>query len=391
MATMASKRDYYEVLGVGRSASEKELASAYRKLAVKHHPDKNPGDEDAIRQFKEAAEAFEVLSDPEKRARYDRYGHAGVDSPGAGPHFNDVNDIFAAFGDMFGDGVLGDLFGGRGGGGGRRGNRVRKGSDVRCDVSLDLREAARGCTVPVQFERQERCTECEGSGARGGTRPESCSYCGGRGQVLQSSGIFRIQTTCPSCRGAGQVIKDPCPKCRGAGFQKKKVRREITIPAGVDNQMRLRLGGEGNPSPNGGPPGDCYCFVTVREHALFHREGQHLVCEVPITFTQAALGATIEVPTLDGRDHLVVPAGTQTGDVFRLPGRGMPDPRYRNTGDLVVQVHLEVPKNLTDRQETLLRELAEEEQVNVSAHRKSFFDKLREYFTSDDDRTRAVD
>jgi molecular chaperone DnaJ len=372
---MAAKRDYYEVLGVVRTASDKEIANAYRKLAIQYHPDKNPGDEEAVARFKECAEAFEVLSDSDKRARYDRYGHAGVEGPGGGPHFSDVNDVFEAFGDIFGEGLFGEIFGG-----GRRGRRTRRGGDVRSDVSLDLLEAARGATKKVRFERLERCDECRGSGAKPGSKPETCRYCGGQGQVIQTTGIFRVQTTCPACRGAGSTIKDPCPACRGEGQMRRRVEREVRIPPGVDNDTRLRLGGEGNQSAEGGTPGDCYCFISVKEHTLFHREGQHLVCQIPLTYSQAALGAKIDVPTLDGREELTIPAGTQPGDVFRLRGRGMPDARQRGMGDLLVQVSLEVPKTLTPRQEELLRELAEEEQANVSAHRKSFFEKLKDYF-----------
>ena len=385
MATMAGKRDYYEVLEVQRSASDKELAAAYRKLAIQFHPDKNPGDEEAVARFKECAEAFEVLNDPDKRARYDRYGHAGVDGPGGGsPHFTDINDVFEAFGDIFGEGVFGDIFG-RGGRGGRgRGRRARRGGDVRADVTLDLIEAARGVAKQVRYERLERCSECQGSGAKPGTSPETCRYCGGAGQVVQATGIFRVQTTCPSCHGAGSVTKERCSGCGGDGLVKRRVEREVKIPAGVDNEMRLRLTGEGNQSPDGGPPGDCYCFVAVKEHSLFHRDGRHLVCQIPLTFSQAALGATLEVPTLEGRDELQIPAGTQPGEVFKLRGRGMPDLHHRGKGDLLVQIHLEVPKSLTKRQEELLRELAEEEQTNVSAHRKSFFEKLKDYFIPDE-------
>ncbi len=373
MVEMAGKRDYYEVLGVERTVSEKVIADAYRKLAIKYHPDKNPGDDEAIALFKEAAEAFEVLSDSEKRARYDRYGHAGVDGSRS-REFSDVNDIFAAFGDIFGEGAFGDLFGG----GGRR--RASKGSDVRADVTLDLLEAARGVTKTIEFERHETCVECDGSGAKAGSSRIRCSYCGGRGQVVQTTGIFRVQTTCPSCHGAGSTVKDPCPKCRGQGYVRKRISREVKIPAGIDDQMRVRLPGEGEPSPNGGPRGDCYCFITVKEHALFQREGQHLIVRVPITYSQAALGAKIEVPTLDGPHELKVPAGTQSGEVFHLRGRGMPSPRGREVGDQLVQVNIEVPKALSARQEELLRELAETEHAEVTPHRKSFFEKVREYF-----------
>jgi molecular chaperone DnaJ len=373
MVKMAGKRDYYEVLCVDRFAADKAIADAYRKLAIKYHPDKNPGDEEAITLFKEAAEAFEVLSDKEKRARYDRFGHAGFDGSARAREFTDVNDIFSAFGDIFGDSAFGDLFGG-----GRR--RVNKGADVRCNVTLDLLEAAKGATKTVEFDRHETCATCQGSGAKAGSKRQTCSYCGGRGQVLQSTGIFRVQSTCPSCRGAGSIIKDPCPACRGAGAVVQRVKREVQIPAGIDDQMRVRLPGEGEPSVNGGPRGDCYCFIAVKEHPLFQREGAHLVVRMPIAYSQAALGSTIEVPTLDGPHELKIPPGTQSGAIFKLRGRGMPSPRGRDVGDLLVQVNIEVPNVLSERHEELLRGLAEEEHANVSPHRKSFFEKVREYF-----------
>jgi molecular chaperone DnaJ len=373
MAKMAAKRDYYEVLCVERTCTDKQIAESYRRLAIKYHPDKNPGDDEAIAMFKECAEAFEVLGDKEKRALYDRHGHAAFNgSSGGGRGFSDVNDIFAAFGDIFGESALGDLFGGR--------RRANKGADIRCDVTLDLLEAARGVTKTVEFHRHEACDDCGGSGAKSGSGRTKCSYCGGRGQVLQTTGIFRVQANCPSCHGAGSIVKDPCTKCRASGFVVKSVRREVAIPAGIDDQMRVRLPGEGEPSPGGGQRGDCYCFISVKEHSLFQREGQHLIIRVPITYTQAALGAKIEVPTLDGAHELKVPAGTPTGEVFRLRGRGMPSPRGREVGDLLVQVNVEVPKNLSAKQEELLRQLAEHEHVDVSPHRKGFFDKVREYF-----------
>lgn len=377
MPTMA-KRCFYEVLGVERTATHGDIATAYRKLAVKYHPDKNPGDEEAIARFKEAAEAFEVLGDAEKRARYDRYGHAGVGGQSGGSHFHDLNDIFSAFGDIFGEG-FGDMFGG-----GSRRRRPTKGADIRCDVQMDLMEAARGTTRTVEFERHEVCSDCDGSGAKRGTQPETCGYCGGRGQVVQSSGFFRVQTTCPSCRGTGSVIKQPCSGCRGEGYVLKHVKREVQIPAGIDDQMRVRIPGEGEPSPNGGPRGDCYCFISVKEHPLFQREGQHLVVRVPITYPQAALGATLEVPTLDGPEEMTIPAGTQSGDLFKLRGRGLPHPRGRHVGDLVVVVELEVPRQLSDKQEKLLRELAELDQKHVSEHRKGFLDKLKDLFVSEE-------
>jgi molecular chaperone DnaJ len=374
MPTMAAKRDYYEVLGIARTAGGTEIAAAYRKLAIKFHPDKNPGDEEAIAKFKEAAEAFEVLNDTQKRSLYDQYGHAGLEARMGGSHqFTDVEDIFSAFGDLFGD-----LFGGR------RGRRPRKGRDVRCDVTLTLHEAAAGTKKTVQFQRQRRCTTCQGTGAASGSAREICQYCGGHGAVIQQAGIVRMQTTCPACRGQGSVIKKPCRDCRGTGQSQELVSTEIQIPAGVDEGMRVRIAGQGEPSPNGGPPGDCYCFVSVLQHPLFEREGQHLICRVPITYAQAALGCKLEVPTLSGRDEVTVPPGTQSSDVFRLSGKGMPDPRRRGLGDLLVQVAIEVPKRLSAEEEALLRELAKIENKHVAPHRKSFFEKLRNYFTGTD-------
>lgn len=371
---MPTQRCYYEVLGIERTASEGDIATAYRKLAIKYHPDKNPGDEEAIARFKECSEAFEVLHDSHKRARYDQYGHAGVNGNG-GAHFGDVGDIFSAFGDIFGD-----IFGG--GGGGRR---ARAGRDVRCDVTLTLHEAAEGCTKSIEFQRHETCEDCKGSGAAAGSSRETCAYCAGHGRVIQSAGIVRVQTTCPACGGAGSKIKDPCRTCRGKGQRLRKVVTEVKIPAGVDDGMRVRISGEGEPSTSGGPPGDCYCFISVLSHPLFERQGQHLVCRVPITYAQAALGCTLEVPTLNGRGEVKVPAGTQSGDVFRLGGRGMPDPRSHGLGDLLVQVTIEVPTKLAKEEEQLLRQLAELEHKHVAPQRKSFFQQVAEYFTASDE------
>lgn len=372
---MTDQRCYYEVLGVERTATSAQITAAYRKLAIKYHPDKNPGDEDAAGRFKEAARAFEVLSDEELRARYDRYGHAGVQ--GGGRHeFNDISDIFEAFGDLFGGGMFGDAFGG----GGRRGTRARKGRDVACSVTLSLLEAARGTTRAVSFTRHEACGSCDGSGAKKGTQPQACEYCRGQGQVIQSAGVFRLQTTCPACRGAGRVIRDKCPACGGAGMTEEKVERKVTIPAGVDNDVRVRLAGEGEPGVHGGPPGDCYCSIVIETHPFLVREGRDLHCRVPVSFCQAALGATVEVPTLEGPKPLEIKRGTQPGDVVRVRGLGMPEIRGRGLGDLHVHVEVEVPKTLTSKEEQLLREFAAEEQKAVSSRRSSFFARLAEYF-----------
>ncbi len=375
---MAAKTCYYEVLQVERSVSKAEIDRAYRKLAIKFHPDKNKDDEDAVEKFKEATEAYEVLSDPDKRQRYDQHGHAGVD----GVHqFNDVEDIFEAFGDLFGGGggMFGDLFGSRGG----RRRRSRRGADIRCNVTLTLEEAARGVQKDISFRRRVRCETCGGSGAEPGSQPTTCNTCGGRGQVIQSAGILRVQTACPHCSGTGQQISQPCADCRGSGLQNRKAELTVSIPAGVDDGVRLRVQGEGEASPDGGPVGDCYVFINVRPHELFKRDGSHLILQLPISYTQAALGAEIEVPTLEGPQNLQVGSGTQNGDVFTIRGRGVVDHRTGRPGDLLVQVFIEVPKKLSDEQERLLRELAELDHQHVLPHRKSFLEKLRTFFDSD--------
>ncbi len=373
-----ARRCYYEILGVERSASEREIAKAYRRLAVQFHPDSNPDDEEADFKFKEAAAAYDVLGDAGKRSRYDRLGHAGVDGNRS---FGNAEDIMSAFSEIFGGsggGFFGDLFGG----GGRR---PRRGADVRADVTLTLEEAAAGVTKTIHFSRGEACANCQGSGARPGTQPTMCTQCGGRGIVLQSNGILRVQTTCPSCRGSGTMIADPCFDCRGYGIQKKKVELEVAIPAGVDDGMRVRLQGEGEANHAGeGAAGDCYCFIKVRKHKLFHRDGDNLVLQLPISYSQAALGSMIEVPTLAGPDELTVPAGTQSGDVFKIAGRGMPNPQNGRQGDLLVQTFIETPRKLSERQQELLRELAELEQTHVTPQRRTFLDKLKDYFAVSD-------
>lgn len=376
MATMAEKEDYYAILGVARTSSTKEVAAAYRKLAIKYHPDSNPDDEDATQKFKQAAEAYEVLSDPEKRARYDKYGHAGVS--GAGTQFTDVEDIFDAFSDIFSSsGMFGSFFGG----GGRGQPQPRRGQDVRCDLTLTLEEAARGVTKEVSFKRRKKCAQCRGTGAAPGSERQMCRRCAGHGQVVQSAGILRVQTTCPTCRGTGTIIAQPCHACRGSGYVAGRVSIEVAVPPGVEDGMRMRIRGEGEPSLEGGPRGDCYCFLSIQPHELFHRDGRHLVVRLPITYTQAALGAEIEVPTLEGRRPLTIAPGTQSGDVFRIKNRGMPGYRGESRGDLLVQTEIEVPKKLDAEQDGLLRQLAQLEHANVTPHRKSFLDKLRDYFS----------
>jgi molecular chaperone DnaJ len=373
---MAAKRDYYEILGVARNAAPEDVKRAYRKAAAANHPDRNPGDQAAIERFKEAAEAFDVLGDAQKRALYDEFGHeAFVRSGGRQPGFNDVGDIFSAFGDLF-EG----FFGGTAGRGG--GRRATRGDSLRCSIELELRESAFGCKRTVEIERAELCATCDGSGARPGSKAERCAYCAGRGQVVQAQGFFRIQTTCPACRGAGEIVREKCPKCAGSGREKKAARLEVRVPPGVDNGMQLCLRGEGEPGDFGGPRGDLYCEIHVAEHPLFVRHGHDLVFAVPLSYSQAALGTSLEIPLLDGKHVLEIPAGTQPGEVIRLRGKGMPDPHSRRKGDLLVEVHLEVPRKLNERQEEILRELAELEKKNVSPHQKSFLEKLKDYFAT---------
>lgn len=373
-----AKRDYYEVLSVSRESSERDIAKAYRKLAVKFHPDSNPGDDEASAKFKEAAEAYEILSDANKRARYDRLGHAGVD--GNGSHFSSAEDIFAAFGEFFGGsggGMFGEMFGRAG-----NSNRARKGADVRADLTLTLEESGAGVSKTIRFARLNPCEKCEGTGSKPGSEVVGCQQCGGRGQVLQSAGILRVQTTCPVCRGEGRIILDPCASCRGHGQIKTQAELEVSIPAGVDDGMRVRLSGEGEPSPNGGPNGDCYVFISVQRHKLFHRDGHNLILEMPISYTQAALGAEIEVPTLKGPEKMTIARGTQSGEVFKLAGRGMPNPQGGPRGDLLVQTFIETPKKMSSEQEQLLRKLAELEHTEVLPARKNFLKRLTEYFAT---------
>ena len=362
-----TKADFYEVLGVSRSASKDEISIAYRKLAMKYHPDRNPGNNEAIEQFKLCAAAYEVLSNPEKRSLYDRYGHAGVEASGSG-QFHDINDIFGAFGD-----ILGTFFGGR------RGRQSMQGNDVRCSLTIDLHEAARGVTKEITFRRAEPCTTCKGSGCKPGKAPDRCPYCGGSGRITQSTGIFSIQSTCPKCRGQGAVITHPCSDCRGRGMVPQMVTREIKIPAGIDTGQQMRMQGEGERSPEGGPPGDCFVTVMVKPHPIFRREDFDLVCDVPISYPQAALGAEIEIPTLDGVEKITIPAGTQNGDVVTLRGRGMPLPRRNLAGDLRVVVYIEVPRKLKDEHRKLLQQLAELEGDHVLPDRKNFFTKLGDF------------
>lgn len=379
MATM--KRDYYEVLGVSRDATADDVKKAYRQMALKYHPDKNPGDPEAERRFKEAAEAYEILSDPPKRQRYDRYGHAGMDGAGA-HHFQSAEDIMSAFSEIFGEGLFGGMFTPR-----RRG--PRPGQDLLVRMEIDLLEAARGATKPLDLTRQEICEECRGTGARKGTTPVTCDYCRGQGQVVQSRGFFQVATTCPACGGDGKRIVDPCPQCKGGGKTLATAHLKVDIPPGVDTGMWLQLRNQGEPGDPGAPRGNLRIQIQVRPHRFFERRGNDLICQVPISFPQAALGADVEVPTLNGTERLTIPRGAQSGEILKLKGRGMPDLNGRGRGDLLVEAIIETPRKLSPRQEELLRQLAEIDHEEVSPRRKGFFEKLRDYFTEEADAPEA--
>ncbi|TAH42734.1 MAG: molecular chaperone DnaJ [Betaproteobacteria bacterium] len=371
-----SKRDYYDVLGVNRDAGDDEIKKAYRKLAMKHHPDRNPDNKDAEEKFKEAKEAYEMLSDPQKKAAYDRYGHAGVDpSMGAGPGAQGFEGGFA---DAFGD-IFGDLFGG--GRGGR--SNVYRGADLRYNLEITLEEAARGADKTIRIPTVEECGTCHGSGAKPGTQPKTCPTCNGHGQVRVQQGFFSIQQTCPKCHGTGKIIPDPCRDCGGAGRVKKQKTLEVKIPAGIDEGMRLRHGGHGEPGVNGGPPGDLYVEIHIRKHAVFERDHDDLHCEMPISISTAALGGEIEIPTLEGMARLKIPAETQSGKVFRLRGKGIKNVRSHVHGDLMCHVVVETPVNLTERQKELLREFEEISSGNADRHNpkaKSWMDKVKDFF-----------
>jgi molecular chaperone DnaJ len=351
-----SKRDYYEILGVVKTATEVEIKSAYRKLALKHHPDRNPGDHAAEEKFKEAAEAYAVLADPDKRHLYDRFGHAGLGSAATGGQgfdpsvFTGFEDILGGLGDIFG---FGDIFGG----GRRRGGPMR-GADLRYDLEISFEESAHGAETSIQIPRQETCETCHGSGAAPGSRPTTCPQCQGRGQLRYQQGFFTVARTCGQCRGSGQVISNPCPACRGAGRVQKERKLTVKIPAGIATGQRLRLSGEGEAGSTGGPSGDLYVVVHVQEHPFFHRDGNELFCEIPLNFTTLALGGEITIPTLEGEESFKVPDGTQTGTTFRLRGRGMPDVTGRGgRGDLLITVKAITPKKLNREQKKLLEQL----------------------------------
>lgn len=387
MPVATVKRDYYEVLGVVKTADGEEIKRSYRRLAMKYHPDRAASSgidkTEAEVKFKECAEAYEVLSDPNRRQRYDQFGHQGV--AGTGQHdfsHMDVTDIFSMFDEIFGGAARG-----RAGAEARRQQQAnRRGFDLETQVELSLSEVAAGAEKTIEFEKQDNCDTCKGTGAKPGTSPSVCVQCGGQGRVAQQGfgGMFRMVTTCPNCRGRGTVIRDHCPNCGGTGRQLRKRVVTVKIPAGVHEGQAVRIAGEGEPGENGAPPGDLHCYIAVKPHQIFSRHNNDIVCQVPISFTDAALGGTIEVPTLKGTEQLEIPHGTQHGEVFKLKGRGLPDIRSYRNGDQVVQILVEIPKKLTEKQKILLREFAGTEDEKVMPQKKSFLDKLKDKIKGDD-------
>lgn len=372
-----SKRDYYEVLGVAKDASERDVKKAYKRLAMKYHPDRTAGDKDLETKFKEVKEAYEILTDSQKRQMYDQYGHAAFEQGGGGG--GGFGGGHGDFGDVFGD-VFGDIFGG---GGGRRQSRQQRGADLRYNMDLSLEEAVRGKEVEIKVPTWVSCDPCDGSGAKAGSKPKTCTTCHGAGQVQMRQGFFAVQQTCPTCQGTGQIISDPCNSCHGQGRVEKTKTLSVKIPAGVDTGDRIRLSGEGEAGVHGAPAGDLYVQVSVREHRIFERDGNNLYCEVPIGFTTAALGGEIEVPTLDGRAKLKIPAESQTGKMFRMRGKGVKSVRSGAVGDLICKVVIETPVKLNERQRELLQELEQSMGKDGSKNRpkeKGFFDGVKKFF-----------
>ena len=369
-----AKRDYYEVLGVEKGATDAEIKKAFRRIAMKFHPDRNSDDKNSDEKFKEAQEAYEILGDEEKKSAYDRFGHAGVDGNSGGGGGGG-----AGFGDVFGD-VFGDIFGGGGGRGGRSG--PARGSDLRYDLQLDLEDAVKGKTVQIDVPTLSGCEPCDGSGARKGSSPVTCDTCGGADQVRMSQGFFSVQQACPKCRGRGQMISDPCGECHGQGVKEERKTLSVKIPAGVDTGDRIRLAGKGEAGPQGGPTGDLYVQMHVRDHAIFDRDGANLHCEVPISFAQAALGGELEVPTLSGKVKLKIPAETQSGKLFRLRGKGVDPVRGGPVGDLLCRVILETPVNLSTEQKAFLQDFDKSLAGNSkhSPRTNSWFDGVKKFF-----------
>ncbi len=374
-----AKRDFYEILGVAKNASDDEIKKAYRKLAMKFHPDRNPDSKQAEEKFKEAKEAYEMLSDPQKREAYDRFGHAGVDpNMGAGAGAGGFGGA-GGFSDAFGD-IFGDIFGS---GRARGGAQVYRGADLRYNLDISLEQAANGFDTTIRVPSWDECDTCHGSGAKPGTSPTTCGTCGGHGQVRMQQGFFSIQQTCPKCHGTGRVIPDPCTTCSGSGRIKRNKTLEVKIPAGIDDGMRIRSTGNGEPGMNGGPPGDLYVEIHIKPHSVFQRDGDDLHCEMPISFARAALGGEIEVPTLSGKVSFTVPEGTQTGKTFRLRGKGIKGVRSGFPGDLFCHVLVETPVKLTDKQKELLQEFEQLTAAGGAKHSpqsKSWMDKVKEFF-----------
>ncbi len=379
-----SKRDYYEVLGVVRESTEVEITKAYRKLAMKYHPDRNHGDaaKESEEKFKEAKEAYETLTDANKRAAYDRFGHAGVNNGPGGPG-GFGGEGFGGFADAFGD-IFSDIFGGGGARGGR--NAVYRGADLRYSMELTLEQAAAGYDTEIRVPSWDSCEACEGTGAKPGTSSKTCGTCNGAGQVRMTQGFFSIQQTCPTCRGSGKVIPDPCTACHGAGRVKQNKVLEVSIPAGIDEGQRIRLSGKGEPGMNGGPTGDLYVEIHIKRHDVFQRDGDDLHCEVPVTFTTAALGGEVEVPTIDGRTKLTIAEGTQAGKTLRMRGKGIKGVRASYPGDLYCHIVVETPVRLTEKQKKLLREFDTSIKAGGSKHspqEKSFVDRMKGFFTAE--------
>src|SRR5262245_38731630 len=376
-----TKRDYYEVLGVERGAGEEEIKKAYRKLALKYHPDKNPGDKGAEEKFKELGEAYEVLCDPHSRAAYDQYGHAAFDRRAGGfgrGTAGGFHDPFEIFREVFGGGsIFEDLFGG----GRSDPSGPQRGDDLRYDMEITFEEAAHGCEKEISVNKLETCGHCSGSGAEAGARARTCPSCGGRGQVISSRGIFSIAQTCPQCQGAGRIIDRPCKDCRGSGRVERASKIKLRIPAGVDTESRLRSSGNGEAGFRGGPPGDLYVFIHVRPHEIFQRDGDDLLCEVPVSFVHAVLGAEIQVPTLDGTGSIKIPPGTQPGTTFRLKGKGVKNIQGYGHGDLHVRINVEVPTHLSPAQKAKLEEFAQMCNARESPISQSFFEKAKKLFS----------
>ncbi len=377
---MSDKRDYYEVLGVDRNASKDEVKKAYRKLALKYHPDKNPDNKEAEAKFKEASEAADVLLNDEKKSRYDQFGHAGMNGQGfGGGGFGGGFSDFSDLGDIFGD-IFGDILGGGRRRGGRRGHQGQPGNDLQYELHLNFKDAAFGITKDIKIDRAVKCDTCHGTGGKEGSRPTDCDYCKGFGEIRRQQGFFTVASPCPKCHGSGQMISDPCNKCHGDGRMKKTVNLEVKIPAGIDHGQRLKLSGEGEAGKNGGPSGDLYVLVMINDHEVFERDGFDVYCTVPVSFSQAALGAEIEVPTLDGKVAVTIPAGVQSGKKMRLKGKGITKLGGYGKGDQIIHIHVETPTKLNSEQKKIFEQLAKFDDTKSNPMSKGFFDKVKELF-----------